>query len=359
MQRVPRLLVLLVLAGLLISCQQPAPQAAAPKAVTTAAPKAAPTVAVAATATPKPLRPLVVQLPWRHNCESCALYNAVKGGYFEQEGLAVTFKEGGPQVPALNNVLSGEAEIGVTASLDGIVPQVAENVPIVMTGAILQEHPLGYVILEKNLTPEQRARELTPKDLIGKRVGVQSEAQLIALLHKNGVNDRDVTIVRIGGENPADLLTQSVDFASYWVVNQPLALEQQGLPWKALRYNQWGVPFYADIVFTKRSFLETPEGKQVMRAFLRGLRNGMQRMINDQDFTVKTALAFGGSETEQILRRRIQLQAPMMTSESTKSNGLLWMDGKRIEEALDFYMTNNVIRRRPTLQELMTLDYLK
>lgn len=304
------------------------------------------------------LRSLGLQLPWRNNGENVTFHVAKKAGFFTEEGLEVSFVEGGPGIPAHVNVLSGAQgiEIGCFASDGAMIPLLAGEppLPFVMTAAILQQHPLGFVILERKLTAEQRGRDLTPADLKGKTVGVQGEQELLALLQKNGISRNDVNIVTIAGENPADLLTQRVDFASYWVVNQPLALTE---PWKALMFSKWGVPFYGDVILTTRERLK--KEPELMKAFLRALKKAMQKTINEPDFAVKATLEFGGGyETEQLLKRRIELQNAMMQGPDTKTHGLAWMDPARVAESIKFYVDSKQIKAALKVEDIVTTEFL-
>ena len=306
------------------------------------------------------VRTIGFQEPWRNNGENAPFHTAIEARFYTEEGLDVKLVEGGPGVPAHINVLSGAQgiEIGCVASVGAMITWLAEGLPFVCTAAVLQKHPLGFVTLAKNLTPEQQSRPLIPQDLRGKRVGVQTDYELLALLSKNGMGAEDVTIVTIAGENPADLLTTTVDYASYWVVNQPWGLTEKGLEWKALMYADWAVPLYADVVFTTRERLtKEPE---TMRAFLRATVRGMRRMIDDPDFAVKASMKHGGGyDTEPQLHWRIGLQNQMMVSPDTDKNGLGWMDPDKFAEQLQFYFDQKQIRSIPKVSDVMTTEFLK
>jgi len=53
------------------------------------------------------LTPVTVQLSWTHQAEFAGLYAAVEQGYFREEGLEVTFLEGGPEVDFIKPVTDG------------------------------------------------------------------------------------------------------------------------------------------------------------------------------------------------------------------------------------------------------------
>lgn len=300
-----------------------------------------------------------LQEPWRNNGENAPFHTAISAGYYADEGLQVKLVEGGPGINGAISVLSGaqDIEVGCNASVGAMIPQISQGLPFIITGVILQKHPLGFVTLVDKLTSEQRSRPLTPDDLRGKKVGVQGDQELLALLKKNNIPASEVEIVLIAGENPVDLLTQQVDYASYWVVNQPWGLVEQGLEWKALMFAEWGVPLYADVIYTTQERLK--KDPELMRAFLRATVRGMKKMIEDPEFAVAASLKFGDkADTEAKLRWRIGLQNEMMVSEDAMKHSLGWIDPAKLQEQINFFAETQQVESVPDANNIMSNDYL-
>ena len=78
----------------------------------TCSPRAAPAQA---------LTPITVQPSWLHQAEFAGLYAADQLGYFKDEGLEITFLEGGPEVDFIAPVLNGCAQFGVAQPADAIL----------------------------------------------------------------------------------------------------------------------------------------------------------------------------------------------------------------------------------------------
>ena len=74
--------------------------------------------ACSAAASVPDLTPVTVQLSWTHQAEFAGLYAAVEQGYFREEGLKVTFLEGGPEVDFLKPVTDGQAQFGIAQPAD-------------------------------------------------------------------------------------------------------------------------------------------------------------------------------------------------------------------------------------------------
>jgi len=81
-----------------------------------------------ATPTPPPT-PITIQLNWLHYGFFGGLYAADQNGIFAQEGLAVTFIEGGATVDYITPVFDGTAQFGI-ASADVLIQARAEGKPV-------------------------------------------------------------------------------------------------------------------------------------------------------------------------------------------------------------------------------------
>src|SRR5918997_1404496 len=64
-------------------------------------------------AEPAELQPVTVQLKWVTQAQFAGYYAALDQGYYEDEGLDVTIKPGGPDITPEQVVASGGAEFGI------------------------------------------------------------------------------------------------------------------------------------------------------------------------------------------------------------------------------------------------------
>ena len=71
------------------------------------------------------LTPVTVQLSWSHQAEFAGFYAAEQQGYFHEEGLKVTFLEGGPEVDFIKPVADGRAQFGIAQPADLILARAA------------------------------------------------------------------------------------------------------------------------------------------------------------------------------------------------------------------------------------------
>src|SRR5215208_1726745 len=113
-------------------------------------------------ATKAALIPLTVQLSWSHQAEFAGFYAAEQQGYYADEGLQVSFLEGGPDVDFITPVLYGTAEFGVAQPADLIIAR-AESKPVRSIAAIYRRSPIIFFShADLGIT--------RPQDFIGKKI---------------------------------------------------------------------------------------------------------------------------------------------------------------------------------------------
>jgi NitT/TauT family transport system substrate-binding protein len=99
--------------------------------------------ACSAAASVPELTPVTVQLSWTHQAEFAGLYAAEEQGYFQQEGLKVTFLEGGPEVDFIKPVTDGEAQFGIAQPADLILAR-ADGQPVRSVAVIFRRSPIVF-----------------------------------------------------------------------------------------------------------------------------------------------------------------------------------------------------------------------
>ena len=71
------------------------------------------TAAESTESTPAELDKVTLQLKWVTQAQFAGYYAALEQGYYEEEGLDVTLKPGGPDITPEQVVASGQAEFGI------------------------------------------------------------------------------------------------------------------------------------------------------------------------------------------------------------------------------------------------------
>lgn len=304
-----------------------------------------------------------VALAWLRNGQYASLMVADTKGYYAEEGLKVSFIDGGPGKNPVPLVGVGQADFGVTGGTNVFLARLAPDpVNIVAIGAITQNLPYAFITLAEPGAPDP-----TPKDLEGKTVGMQADGEIFlkAVAARNGV-DLSKVKTQVVMANAEPLLVGKVDYFTGMVHNQTYQIETEtakatdgplkGKVWKAIRFSEYGVPFYADVIFASTEKLKT--NPDLAKRFLRAVAKGLKYTVENPDDAVAILAAYPNQvEKADKLAWRLQVQNPLQVSPDTKTNGILWMDPNAWEATMAFYHQYGQIPRTLPAAEVMTNAY--
>src|SRR5580765_2794020 len=184
-------------------------------------------------------KPVVnMQLGWLLSGNQIGEVCAKALGYYDQEGVELRFQAGGPNIDGVAVVAAGRFEVGQVSSSPSLMLAASQDIPVLCFAAGAQEHPYAFFSLKKNPIRE-------PKDLIGKKVGIQATGIILlrALLAKNKIPDKEVQIVTLGADM-SPVLTGQVDCVTGWLTNTS-AMKVLGSDMVAMRLWDTGVRLYA------------------------------------------------------------------------------------------------------------------
>ncbi len=159
-----------------------------------------------------------------------------------------------------------------------------------------------------------------------------------------------------------------VDFFTGWITNQTYQIEQEaarpdapprirGKVWKAIRFAEYGIRTYSDVVFTTGKLIR--ENPDLVRRYARALTRAMQYILDHPDETVQLVASYPEQvEKADKLAWRWKIQNALFVSEDTKQNGLLWMNPKVWEGMMAFYKEYEQIPRVIPAAEMSTNEFL-
>jgi NitT/TauT family transport system substrate-binding protein len=222
---------------------------------------------------------VTLQLKWVTQGQFAGYYAAKAKGYFEDEGLDVDIKVGGPDIVPEQAVLGGQAEFGIDW-LDNLLATRDQNGDIVN---------IAQVFARSGMT------EVTWKDtgladiasLKGKKVGVWlggNEHKLFAALNKNGLDpQKDVEVVA----QPFDMnlfLNRDVDAAAAMTYNELAQVLEQENPdtgnlytldeLNVLKMSDLGTGALEDGVFVRGDWIQDEKNQDVATRFLKASFKG-------------------------------------------------------------------------------------
>jgi NitT/TauT family transport system substrate-binding protein len=294
---------------------------------------------------------LNLQLGWLSSGNQLGEVCAKALGYYEAEGIDLKLQPGGPNIDGVAVVAAGRFEAGQVSSSPSLMLAASQDIPIKCFATGAQVHPYTFFSLKKNPVRE-------PKDLVGKKVGIQSTGVILlrALLAKNKIAEKDVTIIPIGAEM-SPLLTGQVDVVTGWLTNTT-ALKVLGDQRVDMRLWDTGVKLYALPYYaTVDTLTKKPE---VLAKFLRATSKGWAFARGEPEKAVDLLVKeFPNLDrADEIDAAKVMLQYAF--SDKTKAEGWGAMDPAVWQDQIALYAELGQFSKRvPKLDEVMTLDILK
>ena len=251
----------------------------------------------------KPPERVTLQLKWLHQFQFAGYYAALAKGFYRDEGLDVTIREGGADRPVIATVLKGDAHYGIGDS-DLLIDRINGR-PLVALAAIFQHSP--YVIMSR---ADRGIR--SPSDLVGARVMLsegQGSIQLRAVLKREGIDPQRVNILPQSWKLE-DLIEGRVDAMSAYSTVEPALLRARGVAPATMRSLDYGVDFYGDILFTTETQAE--KAPERTAAFLRATRKGWEYAFTHEQEIADLIIGMQGVRQRGLTREALLGEAMQM-----------------------------------------------
>ncbi|HXG76599.1 MAG TPA: ABC transporter substrate-binding protein [Gaiellaceae bacterium] len=244
------------------------------------------------------LTPVTLQLKWVTQAQFAGYYAAADQGFYEDEGLDVTIKPGGPDIVPEQVVLGGQAEFGIDW-LDNLLATRDQGQGIVNIAQVFTRSGMTELTWK-----DSGLDEIT--DLRGKKVGVWlggNEHKLFAALTKNGLDpQKDVNVVA----QPFDMnlfLSREVDAAAAMTYNelaQVLEVENpetgelyQLEDLNVFKMSDLGTGALEDGIFVREDWIADEANQDVAKRFLKASFRGWIYCRDNPDECVDIVLANG------------------------------------------------------------------
>ena len=253
---------------------------------------------------------ITVQFSWFPTVEFAGFYVADQLGYYAEENIEVNLVAGGPEVDPVSEVVVGNAQFGLAAA-DSILRAKANGQDMTAVGAIFRQSPMVVMALADSGI--QR-----PQDLEGKTVGVISPAldttwdiQFIAMLHTLGIDENTMTFVPNELYGVGDLTSGKMDASSgLFSTNEPIQAELDGHKVNLIYYNDYGVEFYNNLIFTNSNFVS--ENTDLVQRFIRATLKGYQHAIESPQVAVDQTVKYASDLDSAFELASMKVEIPLI-----------------------------------------------
>ena len=212
---------------------------------------------------------ITVLTNWYAQAEHGGIYQAEASGGYQREGLAVTIKQGGPQLNGMQLLLAGEADIVLGYDLQ-VLKSLENKVPVVAVAASFQSDLVGIMARED-------VHSLA--DLKGKTILVATPGRATWwpwLKKKYDLSDDQVKPYTF---NLQPFVADGNTVQQAYPSSEPFQAAKSGVPVRFLPLKQEGYPPYGLVfVVTRDTLLHRPE---VIKRFLKATFEGWRAYLVD------------------------------------------------------------------------------
>jgi ABC-type nitrate/sulfonate/bicarbonate transport system substrate-binding protein len=258
---------------------------------------------------------------WVPDVEWAAWYLADSNGLFVKQGVTTPLVHGGPNTPAVAQVLAaGDADVGVASDELQLIQANREGTDFVILGAMYQRSPNGFCWLSKTSINGVN-------DLVGKKLGLTTgdEPRVDAVFKINGLQP-DYQTVQMSYD-PQPLIDGEADAITCYVTNQPIQLQLRGIDAKSAPYSDFGLKAYGDVLFASKKFVAA--NRDLLVHYLAGLLAGVQANIADPKAVLPLLKDKYGKDADVDLAYSEAGNPPYIAlydSDYTRANGRLMID---------------------------------
>ena len=245
-----------------------------------------------------------LQLNWFHEAEFVGYYLADAKGFYDESGLIVEIREGGPDAPggsAIHHVTEGTADFAIS-SFGEQRDALADKGPTIAVLSAFQIPPLVIFSLAESGVA-------TPSDLAGKRVGVTTDywkGVLEETLQAAGVDPSEVAQVDTQAEDLQELYDGEVDAWLGYAQDEPIHAEVAGHDVKAIFPADYGIGGYEGLLLVHERTLA--EKADLVRRFVQASQRGWQYAVEHPDEAAQVLLEWApepGLEFQQLAVRAV------------------------------------------------------
>lgn len=293
---------------------------------------------------------LTLQLKWVTQAQFAGYYVAKDKGFYDEAGLDVTIKAGGPDINPSQVIAGGGADVVVDWMPSALATR-EKGVPLVNIAQVFQKSGMM-------LTCRKDSGVATPADFPGKTLGVWfggNEYPFLNWMNKLGYktdgSEGGVNVLK-QGFNVDPLLQKQAACISTMTYNEYWQVIEAGVKPEELitfKYEDEGVATLEDGLYTLDASLQDPAMVEKLAKFVKASMKGWEYAVANPDEAVKIVLENDetGAQTEGHQKTMMQ-EIAKLVGENPKGTG--WLDDAAAERTVETLMSGGsdpVITKKP------------
>ena len=291
-----------------------------------------------------PLDQVSIQLKWHHQAQFAGFYAADQHGYYADEGLSVSFIEGGPEVDLTNSLLDGTAQFSV-AGADSLIVSRAEGRSIGAIAVVFRRNPLVFFTMaDSNIT--------RPQDFVGKKLRVTPFQMAIftTMMDRVGVSSDQYTLVCCELE---PFLSGDIDVSEGYLTNEVLAAQSAGHKINIIYPEDYGVHIYADtIIAADETITNNPD---LVSRFLRATLDGWRWAIENPELAAVLALKYDPALNADLQIAQMLAGIPLI---HTGEDQIGWMRSDVWQGMIGWLRDQAILTEPMESDEVYTMQFL-
>lgn len=220
-----------------------------------------------------PLVEVTLMLNWFPEAEHGGYYAALVHGFYEEQGLKVTIKPGGPNAPVIQQVARGDHEFGIT-NADRIITARAQEANLKAVFAPLANSPRCLLVhAESGITKFEDLKDVT---LMMKRENAWAQ-YLIKKYPLENVN----VVPNTAGLAP--FLADKQAVKQGYIISEPFVAKSQGAEVNTLLVADTGFNPYTSTLMTRDEY--AAEHPEIVRKMVAASLKGWQTYLDSPEET--------------------------------------------------------------------------
>jgi NitT/TauT family transport system substrate-binding protein len=288
---------------------------------------------------------------WYAQAEHGGFYQAVATGIYQDYGLDVTIRMGGPQVNGTQLLMGGSVDFFMGYPADAI-QAIAQSIPKVTLAAMFQKDP--QVLLAH---PDTGANTLA--DLKGRPIYISSAANVTYwpfLAAKYGFTDDQK---RPYNFNPGPFLADKMSAQQGYLTSEPLQIEKEGgFTPVVFLLADFGYEPYSTTVETKRELVE--QNPDLVQRFVEASIKGWYQYFEDPTPANALIKVDNPEMTDEQLAYSIEKlqEYGILTSGDAETQGIGAMTDARWKALFDSMVEAGIVESSVDYTQAYTLDFV-